>query len=204
MSATEATFRILVVDDDPELRAAAVRLLSRAGYTVTEAEDGVVGLDRAVAERPDLVLADVVMPGLDGPELSRRIKSLPELAGTLVLLVSGARTRPDDQADGLDAGADGYLARPISNRELLSRVAAMIRIRKAERERDRVIAELQAALRQVKQLRGILPICMGCKRIRDDQSYWQRLEEYLLEHAGVEVSHGLCPECEARMYPDVP
>ena len=144
------------------------------------------------------------MPGLRGTDLCRRIKALPELTGTLVLLLSGARTRSEDQADGLDAGADGYVVRPVTNRELLSRVAAMLRIRQAERERDRVIAELQAALRQVKQLHGILPICMGCKRIRDDQQYWQRLETYLQEHAGVELSHGICPECEARMFPEEP
>jgi DNA-binding response OmpR family regulator len=199
---TEDGFRILMVDDDPELRAAAVRLLRRAGYRVSEAADGAAGLELAEAERPDLVLADVVMPGLGGPELCRRIKALPELAGTLVMLLSGARTTPDDQADGLDAGADGYLARPVTNRELLSRIAAMLRIRQAEQERDRVIAELRAALRQVKQLHGILSICMHCKRIRNDEQYWQRLEAYLHEHAGVELSHGICPECEARLYAD--
>ncbi len=73
--------------------------------------------------------------------------------------------------------------------------------REVELERERLIGELQRALADIKTLRGLLPICAGCKKIRDDKGYWQGLEQYLGEHAEVQFSHGLCPDCLKRYYP---
>lgn len=74
---------------------------------------------------------------------------------------------------------------------------------KAELEKDQVIDELQQALKQVKQLGGLLPICASCKKIRNDQGYWQQVEEYIRTHSGVEFTHGLCPDCRKKLYPEV-
>ena len=74
---------------------------------------------------------------------------------------------------------------------------------RAEAERDRVIAELTQALAEVKTLRGLLPICANCKKIRDDNGFWNQLEIYLSNHTEVEFSHGLCPECVCMLYPDL-
>ena len=71
---------------------------------------------------------------------------------------------------------------------------------KTARERERIIAELSQALVQIKTLQGLLPICCSCKKIRNDDGYWQQLESYIQEHAGVTFSHGLCPECERKLY----
>jgi PAS domain-containing protein len=73
--------------------------------------------------------------------------------------------------------------------------------REVELERERLIGELQKALADIRTLRGLLPICAGCKKIRDDQGYWQSLEQYLSEHAEVQFSHGLCPDCLSKYYP---
>jgi PAS domain S-box-containing protein len=73
----------------------------------------------------------------------------------------------------------------------------------AELDRERLIGELQAALSKVKTLSGMIPICASCKKIRDDGGYWNQIESYLREHSEAEFSHGLCPECMARLYPDV-
>jgi PAS domain-containing protein len=73
--------------------------------------------------------------------------------------------------------------------------------REVELERERLIGELQRALADIRTLRGLLPICAGCKKIRDDKGYWQGLEQYLGEHAEVQFSHGLCPDCLKRYYP---
>lgn len=70
-------------------------------------------------------------------------------------------------------------------------------------EQERLIAELRATLKEVKTLKGLLPICSFCKRVRDDEGYWERLEEYLAKHADAEVSHGLCPDCVKEHYPEV-
>jgi PAS domain S-box-containing protein len=73
----------------------------------------------------------------------------------------------------------------------------------AEKEREALIGELQEALAKVKTLSGMLPICSSCKKIRDDQGYWHRVEEYIQEHSEADFSHGLCPECAHRLYPDI-
>lgn len=74
--------------------------------------------------------------------------------------------------------------------------------KRAAEERERLIADLQRALAEVKTLGGLLPICASCKKIRDDKGYWNTLELYISEHSGAEFSHGICPECAERLYPD--
>lgn len=92
----------------------------------------------------------------------------------------------------------------IQGRELLFSIVHDISQRKkAEEERNKLIAELQSALKEIKTLRGILPICSGCKKIRDDQGYWNLLEDYIHEHSEAEFSHGLCPDCIAKLYPEL-
>jgi PAS domain S-box-containing protein len=73
---------------------------------------------------------------------------------------------------------------------------------RAEAEREKLLAELQAALVKIKTLRGLIPICSSCKKIRDDQGYWTQLEVYIRDHSEAEFSHGICPECAAKLYPD--
>ena len=74
--------------------------------------------------------------------------------------------------------------------------------RRAEQERERLIVELQAAIARIKTLDGLIPICAGCKKIRDDSGYWQEVEAYIEARSEAEFSHGLCPECIRRLYPD--
>ena len=74
--------------------------------------------------------------------------------------------------------------------------------RKVEQDREAVITELQDALTNIKQLKGLLPICAACKNIRDDQGYWRHVEEYLLEHSDAEFSHSICPDCMRKLYPE--
>jgi len=124
--------KILVADADPIIVAATRRTLEAAGYTVLSARDGEEALEVTRAQRPNLLLLDVNMPKMDGFETCRQIKADPDLAETFIIIVSGALTDGDSQVRGLNIGADGYLARPISNRELLARVEAMLRIQAAE------------------------------------------------------------------------
>ena len=194
--------KVLVVDDDPDVLFATSRIVKSAGYEVFEASTGALCMETAQENRPDLILLDVVLPDVDGTKLCREIKSDPALKATFVVLISGAKTSSHDQADGLDVGADGYIARPISNRELKARVDAMARIYVAERERDRLIVDLKEALSKVKLLSGLLPICSNCKKIRDDQGYWNQIEKYIGEHSNAQFSHGICPECAKKLYPD--
>ncbi len=135
---------ILVVDDDRLLLKSLVKLLQSAQYQTIQVETGIDALKAVDQFKPDLVLLDVNLPDLNGLEVCRRIKS-GEQKNTFVLLISGLSTDSDSQAEGLDCGADGYLVRPISNRELLARVNAILRIKDAE----------QALRMSEKQLRSI-------------------------------------------------
>jgi nitrogen fixation/metabolism regulation signal transduction histidine kinase len=75
--------------------------------------------------------------------------------------------------------------------------------RAAEQERERLFADLQSAVAEIRTLRGLLPICSSCKRVRDDSGYWNQIETYISAHADVRFSHGLCPDCARRLYPEV-
>jgi hypothetical protein len=86
--------------------------------------------------------------------------------------------------------------------ELSAAQVEIERRRTAEKQRDETIGELRRALSEVKTLRGLLPICSKCKRIRDDTGYWSRIEEYIHDHTEAEFTHGLCPECLHELYPD--
>ncbi len=202
--------KILAVDDDPRVLLGTVRILKGANYEVIEAHNGRECLDAVRLHNPDLVLLDVVMPDMDGTEVCRIIKGDPKRRRTFVVLTSGNQTSPDDQAEGLDYGADGYINRPFSIREFLSRIASILRIKKAEddlldeKEKvERLNAELMETLGRIKTLEGILSICMFCHKIRTDGDMWEKLEIYLLEHTDAMVSHGMCPECAKLHYPGI-
>ena len=76
------------------------------------------------------------------------------------------------------------------------------KIKQTDEEKSKVIKELQAALERVKTLSGMLPICSSCKKIRDDQGYWNQIEAYIAKHSEAEFSHGICPECARKLYPE--
>ena len=123
-----AEVKILVVDDTPAIRLATVRLLEKAGYQVTQAASGEAALVEAQRQRPDLLLMDRDMPGIDGIETCRRVKHDLQMRDSLVIMASGSYADTAQQSEGLEAGADGYIARPIANRELLARIEAYVRI----------------------------------------------------------------------------
>ncbi len=208
---------ILFVDDDALTRNVTTRVLEGAGFAVVLATTGLAGLELVRQHRPDLILLDVNLPDLSGVEVCRQIKADPALAHLFVVMASASQITSDQQSAGLEAGADGYIARPIANRELLARVEAFLRIKRVEtalrqreaelqtalREKEHLITELKAALSEVKTLSGLLPICAGCKKVRDDQGFWSQVETYVSQHTDATFTHGLCPGCIAKYYPEL-
>jgi len=130
MQTTErnGTATILVVDDDDRLVASVRRVLAYEGYRVLTAKDGIEGLQLARDESPDLVILDVMLPGVDGLEFARRIQA----GGGLPILMLSARDSTEDKVAGLEAGADDYLVKPFAVEELLARVRARLRLRRRE------------------------------------------------------------------------
>lgn len=117
--------RILAVDDEANVRRIVQVILTRAGYQVTLAADGVEGLDKVRAEQPDLVVLDVMMPHMDGFEMLRRMKADPEIAGVKVVMLT-ARAQDADIFEGERMGADLYLTKPFNPNDLLQAVNRLL------------------------------------------------------------------------------
>lgn len=194
--------KILVVDDDPDILFATLRILKQEGYEMLGAETGNDCLEKVSNAPPDLILLDIQLPDISGIEVCLKLKNNPDHLNIYVMMMSGIKISSDDQADGLDAGADGYIARPVSNRELISRVTSMVRLIRVERKNDCYLNELKQAMDKIKVLSGVIPICMYCKQIRDDKGYWNQLEEFISSHSDALFSYCVCDDCLKKHYPD--
>lgn len=150
-AAGEAPTRILVVDDHPDNVEIIQARLSHQGYEVDTATNGQEALDKVRADPPHLILCDVMMPLVDGYEVSRRIKSDEELPYIPIILVT-ARDSTQDKVEGLEAGADDYLTKPINFPELEARVRSMLRIKRLQDELDQKNRELEEANKQLRKL----------------------------------------------------
>ncbi|WP_316414659.1 response regulator [Mesoterricola silvestris] len=198
----EAPSHILIVDDVPRNLQVLALLLDKAGYRVSMAMDGAKALAMVQVEPPDLILLDVMMPELDGLEVCRRLKADPSVREIPVIFLT-AKAELEDLQEGFRLGAVDYVTKPFRGGELLARVATHVKLGQAlERERE-LRRSLEATLAQVKVLSGLLPICAKCKKIRDDQGYWNQIENYLCAHADVDFTHGICPECSSALYPEM-
>ena len=122
--------KILLIDDDPELLFGPARVLEQAGFAIITALGGEAALDILRTDLPDMILLDRDMPGIDGLEVCRRIKANPAYSDVMVIFFSGVYTLSNAQRTGLEAGADGYIVRPISNKDLVERVESFERSRR--------------------------------------------------------------------------
>jgi DNA-binding response OmpR family regulator len=187
--------RVLIADDDPVGLRGLHGLMRSWGYDVQIAGDGTAALTAlAAVDAPRLALIDWEMPGVQGPEVCRRVRDW-HAADSPYLILLTARSSRSDMIAGLDAGADDYLVKPFDPGELRARVHAGARIVELQSGLAEKVTQLESALSKVRRLTGLLPICAYCKAIRDDSDYWHRVEEYVSEHADVQFSHGICPNC---------
>jgi DNA-binding response OmpR family regulator len=170
-------------------------LLGNWGYTVQSYADGSAAWQALQArDAPPLVLLDWMMPGIDGVQVCQNVRQLASSPPTYIILLT-ARGRCEDIVAGLSAGADDYITKPFDREELRARVQVGVRVVELQRALAARVQELESALSRVKQLSGLLPICAYCKKIRNDQNYWQQVESYLAEHAAAQFTHGICPDC---------
>ncbi len=131
---------------------------------------------------------------MDGVEVCTWLREQPWGKIRYVIMLT-ALDKEDDIVDGLNAGANDYLTKPFRRNELEARVRVGERVIELQEQLAQRVADLEAALLQVRTLHGLLPICSYCKKIRDDKNYWTQVEGYIEEHADVSFSHGICPDC---------
>ena len=174
-------------------------MLTISGHDVVATADGRAAWE--ILERedaPKLAILDWMMPELDGVEVCRRVHDLARPEPTYLILLT-AKDQKEDVVEGLDSGANDYIVKPFDRRELHSRVRVGERVVQLQRDLGEQVRELQFAMAQVHQLQELLPICSYCKKIRDDRSYWQQVEGYLSDRAGIQFTHGVCPDCYERV-----
>ena len=128
---------VLLVDDDPKIRELLRHYVERDGHRTLDAANGEVAVTTALRARPDLVVLDVMLPGLDGFEVAHRIRA----ASDVPILMLTARSGDSDKVVGLDVGADDYVVKPFSPRELMARIRALLRRRRLDAQRDEAVLE---------------------------------------------------------------
>lgn len=194
--------KIIVADDEPVSRRLVQAILHQGGHEVLPAEDGGKAWELLCRNSAHMLIADWMMPGLDGLELVKRIRTQLDSDAYVYIIILTAKQQREALLKGLEAGADDYIRKPFSRDELILRVNAGKRVLQWEEQLRQKNRELQKTLAEVKQLKGIIPICMHCKKIRDDRNYWHQLESYMMANAGADFSHSICPECLEKHYGD--
>ena len=206
---------ILIVEDSRDEQELLSTRLRAAGYgsvmvaDSAEAAYGMLGQANAgqMAEAVDLILMDIMLPGVDGLEACRQITTTERFQDIPIIVIT-AKTAEKDLRAAFAAGAMDYIRKPVNPVELVARVSSALTLREERtarkaREQELLLRTqaLEQAMREVKVLRGLIPICANCKRIRTDTGDWQQLEEYIQNHSEVEFSHGFCQGCMKELYP---
>jgi len=203
-----------VIDDSPDMRKLIQSILTTKGQTEVLTAESARDAFRHLAIDDhesgdvaiDLILMDIMMSDMDGIRACQRIKAVERLREIPIIMVTG-RTDSEDLRAAFAAGAMDYITKPLNSVELLARVSSALALKRAidiRKARERELVErhqqLEQALKEVKVLRGLIPICFSCKKIRDDQGYWHTIEAYIQAHSEVDFSHGLCPECMDKRF----
>ena len=202
---TKKNGKVLIVDDEP-ISVEMLRHILARDYEVFMASCGNMALEIAEEELPDVILLDIIMPVMDGYEVFKWLHQNPLLCEIPVLFIT-SMTEAECEAKGLELGAHDYLTKPYNASIVRLRVKNHLEFKQhndlVKKQRDMLAQknkELEAVLAKVKQLEGIIPICMYCKKIRNDSDSWEQLEKYITEHSEAHFSHGICPNCIEETY----
>lgn len=196
-AASTQNIRVLVADDEPLIRDTVSMILAKTGFTVCgKASSGRQTLALLERLKPDVLVIDLEMPEMNGLEVCRQVMRENPLP---VVMLTAHEDRAFFEQAGT-AGVGAYLIKP-QGIEALERsiLIAMARFEDLK-QLQRVNRELTRALAEIENLSDLIPICSHCKKIRDDDGYWQRVESYIAKHMKVRLSHGLCPECLQEHY----
>jgi len=198
----EYRMEILIAEDDVTSRLILESIIKKWSFEVISVDNGLAAWEILQRKNvPPIALLDWEMPGIDGLDLCRRVKLLDRENPLYTILLTG-RDSKEDIVTGLQAGADDYITKPFDNNELLARINVAKRLVQTQLQLNKKVTELESALDHVKTLQGIIPICMHCHSIRNDDAAWNKLEIYIEQHSDAQFSHSICPDCIIKYYPE--
>ncbi|HEX8295585.1 MAG TPA: response regulator [Chthoniobacteraceae bacterium] len=173
--------KILIAEDDPVSVKILQVTLEHYGHQVVSSATGKEAWEKFQEDPVRVIVSDWMMPEMDGLDLCKLVRARPRTDYAYFILLTAINTGRDNLRRAMDAGIDDFLTKP------LDREAILMRLRVAERIVDYTT--------QIRQLKELIPICMYCKRVRDDSDYWQQVETYFHDCTGSNFSHGICPAC---------
>ncbi|HVU24577.1 MAG TPA: response regulator [Opitutus sp.] len=176
--------KILAVEDDPTAGLMIEATLKSLGHDVILVDSATAGLDVLKREPIRAVVSDWQLGDTDGLDLCRMVRVRPGDYVYFILLTQQEGTEENERL-AMEAGVDDFLSKPVSVHDM------RLRLHVAER--------ILAYTQQVQQLESLIPICGYCKKVRDDQNFWQQVETYIGKRTGSRFSHGICPDCYAKI-----
>ena len=188
---------LLIEDDDADAELIGEALLQEEdAFEIYLQRAGNVSsaIDHPAKEEFEVVLSDLMLPDSRGIETFTRVHD--QFARVPIIVLTGL----DDKEVALDAvrkGAQDYLVKGRADRDLLVR-SILYCI-----ERQKLLVELETRMKEIRTLRGMIPICAWCKKVRDDAGYWKKVEEYIEEHTYAAFTHGLCEECSQKVLAEI-
>lgn len=195
----QENYKILIAEDQPITRILLENILQDK-YHLIFAANGNDTLKKVTEEGDiDLILLDIIMPERNGFEVCEKLKENPATCNIPVIMLT-IMDQEHNEAKGFALGVADYINKPVSQTKLLTRVKNQLELKKQHDLLQKKNQELHSALDQIKRLQGILPICSFCKQIRNDDGYWQQVDDYIKEHSEAEFSHSVCPICMEKEY----
>jgi DNA-binding response OmpR family regulator len=176
--------KILVAEDDPVASEHLCSVLHAMGCEVLAFSDGLEAWKSFDANPTRIIISDWDMPGFDGLDLCRAVRSRYNTEYTYFILITAVHTDHGAYNRAIAANVDDFLAKPIDRFAIWRRLHVARRILNFATE--------------INRLKLLLPICMFCKKVRDDKDYWHQIDDYIKAHTSTDFSHGLCPDCARK------
>ena len=177
--------KILIVEDDAVTLKLLEAVLLREGHEVVTAVDGRQAWEIFDREPVRAIISDWMMPEMDGLELCHRVRAREKTAYTYFILLTSIDANRDNVRKAMMEGVDDFLNKPVDPEAIWARLQVAQRILNYTTE--------------IRQLQEMLPICMYCKKIREDETYWTQIEQYIAARTGAGFSHGICPDCYSKV-----
>ncbi len=195
---TNQAVHCVIAEDDSLVGDVIQQELELFGIKVVgRATDGRQAIALTRSLKPSVVLMDIAMPEMDGIAAAAAIQ---DECPTPVVVLSAHETA-EDVARASAAGVGAFLVKPPQGAELDRAITVAMSRHTDLMELRRINRDLTTTLSEVKTLKGLLPICCGCKKIRDDKNYWQEVEVYVMAHTDATFTHGYCPACIQKYFP---